>query len=139
MFNTIVLWLDGSKQSMIALEFSANLSQTFNAKLIIVHAYPFTSDLRNYKEYDKLLIQRQAAGVDFFAQARENIKSLSIEIEDDLLEGPAAEAIISVAESREADLIVLGTRGMGPFKGLLLGSVSIKVMQRATCPVMVVP
>ena len=139
MFNTIVLGLDGSKQSMIALEFSANLSQTFNAKLIIVHAYQFTSDLRNYKEYDKLLIQRQAAGVDFFAQARKNIGSLSIEIEDDLIEGPAAEAIISVAESREADLIVLGTRGMGPFKGLLLGSVSTKVMQRSTCPVMVVP
>lgn len=139
MFNTIVLGLDGSKQSMLALKFSANLSQTFNAKLIIVHAYPFTSDLRNYKEYDKLLVLRQAAGLEIFAQARKNIGSLSIEIEDDLLEGPAAEAIISAAESREADLIVLGTRGMGPFKGLLLGSVSTKVMQHATCPVMVVP
>jgi len=139
MFNKVVLGLDGSKQSMLALKFSANLSLTFNAKLIIVHAYPFTSDLRNYKEYDKLLVQRQAAGLEFFAQARESIGSLSIEIEDDLLEGPAAEAIISVAESREADLIVLGTRGMGPFKGLLLGSVSTKVMQHATCPVMVVP
>ncbi|RLC11913.1 MAG: universal stress protein [Deltaproteobacteria bacterium] len=139
MFNKIVLGLDGSNQSMLALKFSANLSQTFNAKLIIVHAYPFTSDLRNYKEYDKLLVQRQAAGLEFFAQARKSIGNLSIEIEDDLLEGPAAEAIISVAESREADLIVLGTRGMGPFKGLLLGSVSTKVMQRAPCPVMVVP
>jgi len=139
MFNTIVLELDGSKQSMLALKLSAILSQTFNAKLIIVHAYPFTSDLRDYKEYDKLLAQRKAVGLDIFSQARKNIESLSIEIENDLLEGPAAEAIISVAKSRKTDLIVLGTRGMGSIKGLLLDSVSTKVTQQATCPVMVVP
>lgn len=139
MFNTIILGLDGSEQSLRALKISADLSQTFGAKLIIVHAYPYTSDLRDYKEYDKLLAQRQTAGLEFLAQARKSVESHTLEVEDDLLEGPAAERIISVAEARQADLIVLGTRGMGSFKGLLLGSVSNKVTHRAPCPVMVVP
>jgi nucleotide-binding universal stress UspA family protein len=52
--------------------------------------------------------------------------------------GDPARAIVGVAEARGADLVVLGTRGMSDLKGLLLGSVSHKVMQLTTCPCMVV-
>ena len=55
-----------------------------------------------------------------------------------MLEGPAAEAILSVAAVRKPDLIVMGSRGMGSLKGAVFGSVSTKVSHDATCPVMVV-
>jgi len=139
MFKSIVLGLDGSEQSMLALKHAADLAEAFDAKLFMVHAYPYTSDLRDYREYDKLLARRKTVGLNFFAEARKRLGSVSIDIEEDLLEGPAAEAILAVVGSRNADLVILGTRGMGSFKGLLLGSVSTKVTHRAPCPVMVIP
>ncbi|MCK7482230.1 MAG: universal stress protein [Candidatus Moduliflexus flocculans] len=59
-------------------------------------------------------------------------------MDEDLLEGPAAEAILSAAAIRNSDLIVMGSRGMGALKGMVLGSVSTKVFHYAPCPVMVV-
>jgi nucleotide-binding universal stress UspA family protein len=52
--------------------------------------------------------------------------------------GDPANMIIEIVNSEDYDLVVLGTRGMGVFKELILGSVSIKVMHHAKCPVMVV-
>jgi nucleotide-binding universal stress UspA family protein len=48
--------------------------------------------------------------------------------------GNAAENIVAEAEKAKADLVVIGTRGMGDLKGLVMGSVSHKVIQLASCP-----
>jgi nucleotide-binding universal stress UspA family protein len=56
----------------------------------------------------------------------------------ELREGHETESILKVAETCAADLIVMGTRGLGAVKGLLVGSVSRKVIHYAECPVMVV-
>ena len=60
-----------------------------------------------------------------------------IEIEPLALEGAPATVLIDA--SREADLLVVGSRGRGGFKGLLLGSVSQQCVHHAACPVLVVP
>jgi len=60
------------------------------------------------------------------------------EIRAELREGPEAESILNFAKNSQSDIIVMGTRGMGALKGLLLGSVSRKVIHYANCPVMVV-
>jgi nucleotide-binding universal stress UspA family protein len=52
-------------------------------------------------------------------------------------EGPPAPALITASEG--ADLLVVGTRGLGGFKGLVLGSVSLQCAHHARCPVTVVP
>ncbi len=54
----------------------------------------------------------------------------------DLLEGPAADAILRAAEAQHADLIVMGSRGLGGIQALL-GSVSTQVMRQAACPVVI--
>jgi nucleotide-binding universal stress UspA family protein len=59
-------------------------------------------------------------------------------VNKELIEGSEAEAILMVAEKQQADLIVIGTRGFGAVKGLLVGNVSRKVIHLSTCPVMVV-
>ena len=55
-----------------------------------------------------------------------------------LEEGDAAAAILDVAEQEGADLVVMGSRGLGHLRGMLLGSVSHKVAQLAPCPVLLV-
>jgi nucleotide-binding universal stress UspA family protein len=60
------------------------------------------------------------------------------EIHTDLIEGDAAETIIEVAKTRNSDLFVMGSRGLGRLAGLLLGSTSQKVLSHAPCPVLIV-
>ena len=138
MLNLIIVALDGSQHSLKALDLACDLAQKHGAKLILLHAYQSTSDLRGNEEFNKLVAMRKGAGEDIIKDARKRMEAFSLEIEEDLLEGPAADAIVRVAETRNAELVVMGTRGRGSFKGLLFGSVSTKVTHYAPCSVLVV-
>lgn len=138
MFKTIVVALDGSERSLQALKYAQSLAEKYSSKLIMVHAYPHTSDLHAYEGYEKLISTRKIAGEKVLETGRKLVGQSPIDVEKNLLEGPPADAILSVVESRNADLVVLGTRGMGSIKGLLYGSVATKVSHHAACPVLVV-
>lgn len=62
-----------------------------------------------------------------------------LDLEARLVEGHPVEALLGVASEVGADLLVVGSRGRGGFRGLLLGSTSQEVVTNATCPVVVVP
>jgi nucleotide-binding universal stress UspA family protein len=138
MFASIIVALDGSEQSLLALEHARAIAESFRSKLILVHAFHHTSDLRDSIEYNNLVALRTKGGQAIIETARKQLGRTSIEVDEDLLEGPAAEAILSAAAIRNTDLIVMGSRGMGSLKGMVLGSVSTKVFHYAPCPVMVV-
>jgi len=130
--------VDGSEQSMLALDHARAIAECFRSKLILVHAFPHTSDLRDSIEYNNLVALRIKKGEEIIETARKLLGQTSIEVDEELLEGPAAEAILSAATTRNADLIVMGSRGMGSLKGIVFGSVSTKISHYAPCPVMVV-
>ena len=138
MYASIIVALDGSEQSMLALDHARAIAECFRSKLILVHAFPHTSDLRDSIEYNNLVALRIKKGEEIIETARKLLGQTSIEVDEELLEGPAAEAILSAATTRNADLIVMGSRGMGSLKGIVFGSVSTKISHYAPCPVMVV-
>jgi nucleotide-binding universal stress UspA family protein len=138
MFNAIVAGVDGSPTSLRALKYASGLAESYGAHLVVVHAYPHTSDLRDHTAYDKLLARRKGMGQKVLDDARQQLGEQNAAVEEDLLEGPAANAILKVAETRNADLVVLGSRGMGSLNRWVFGSVSSKVMHCAPCTVMVV-
>jgi nucleotide-binding universal stress UspA family protein len=138
MYASIIVALDGSEQSLLALEHARAIAECFRSKLVLVHAFPHTSDLRDSIEYNNLVALRTKRGEEIIEASREHLGRTSIEVDEELLEGPAAEAILSAAAIRKSGLIVLGSRGMGSLKGMVFGSVSTKVSHYAPCPVMVV-
>lgn len=138
MFKNIIIAVDGSDHSHQALAYAQNLAERFEATLWLVHAFPHTSDLLGYNEYDNLVARRKSAGQAILDEARQRFGEVKVVVHEELMEGPAAEAILAVAETRQADLIVMGTRGLTSLKGLVLGSVSNKVIHHASCPVMLV-
>ena len=138
MFKNIVLAVDGSEYSHRALEYARSLAENYRAELWLVHVFSHTSDLLGYQDFEKLYAKRKSAGQAILDEALEKLSAPSFEAHAELVEGSDADAILTLAEKHRADLIVMGTRGFGAVKGLLVGSVSRKVIHLATCPVMVV-
>ena len=138
MYTRIIVAVDGSENGLKAVQHARELGARFNSEIILLHAYPHTSDMRAYEVYDRLLGERKAEGQKILDQARDQFGELPLEITDNLLESPAAEAILTAAKARKAELIIMGTRGRGTLKGLMLGSVSSKVVHHAPCPVLVI-
>ena len=138
MFKNIVLAFDGSKFSNKALQCAKSISERFEATLWLVHVFRNPSDLLGYTDYEKLYARRKSAAQAVLDDARQKFGTTTFIVNEELREGRESESILKVAENCEADLIVMGTRGLGAVKGFLVGSVSRKVIHYASCPVMVV-
>jgi len=138
MYASIIVALDGSDQSLCALNHGRAIAECFGSRLILVHAFPHTSDLRDSIEYNNLVAMRIKRGEEIIETARKQLGQTSLKVDEELLEGPAADAILAVAATRKCELIVMGSRGMGALKGMVLGSVSNEVSHYSRCPVMVV-
>jgi len=140
--ETIVVGVDGSEGGAAALEFAAGEAAFRGARLRIVSAWQvpivtagvdFTPPL-DAATWDAVRLRAQ----DFADEALASVKKQhpSLEGEASAVQGQAADVLLE--QSRDATLIVVGRRGLGGFRSLLLGSVSQQVVQHATCPVVVV-
>lgn len=141
MFKNILVPVDGSTHALHALDVACDVARKYGATVRLVHAYPpisTDSALLGYENVEAVIARRSHAGEAVLAQAREHIKECAFEVTTELREAPDAEAILEEAEVHRCDLIVMGTRGLGRFSSLLLGSVSQKVVHYAKCPVLLV-
>jgi len=138
MFKNILIAIDGSEYSNNALAYAQDMAQTYRATLWLVHVFAHPSDILGYDDFEKLYAKRKCTGQSVLDAALEMLGESPVEIRAELREGPEAESILNFAKNSQTDIIVMGTRGMGAIKGLLLGSVSRKVIHYANCPVMVV-
>jgi nucleotide-binding universal stress UspA family protein len=137
MFKTIVLALDGSDGSRRAIPLAVELAKRDNAKLVLAHVEEDVigkggGPIHATEDEIQAEIRRQAE--ELSAQGIDT----SVEMEAVLLGGPA-HAIEEIAAQAGADLIVAGTRGHSPVVGLLLGSVTQRLLHIARRPVLAVP
>ncbi|MGD2098202.1 MAG: universal stress protein [Desulfobacterales bacterium] len=138
MFENIVLALDGSEYSHKALQRASAIAERFEATLWLVHVFRNPSDFLGYADYEKLFARRKSEAQTLLDDARQKLGRTTFPVKEELKDGLETESILKVAENCKADLIVMGTRGLGAVKGLLVGSVSRKVIHYAECAVMVV-
>jgi nucleotide-binding universal stress UspA family protein len=146
---------DGSDAADRAIDFAADLASKFGADLVLTNAIsastvasvgsgpvrslatvrvPITVENTSISEVVVDTAKDLLAKAKARAEAR-GARQVDIEVRV----GEPAEVILSVAKERKADVIVLGKRGQGRLTGLLLGSVSQKVMTLARCAVIVIP
>jgi len=139
MIQSILLATDGSAPAERAADFAASLATRYHSKVIVLHAFPPIP--RHLGEPN--LAEAMRKTLDGAKALTESVvKRLGeigvAETDTDVIEGPAANVILGAAETRKPDLIVIGARGLSTWQGILLGSVSMAVTQRAECPVLVV-
>ena len=135
----IVVGVDGSPESLTALKWAYAEALASSANLTVVHAweYPYDVSRSSMREIRKPM---ETAAIN---ELRTSLESLgpkltdgSVHIRPKLCEDAPTTALMT--ESRDADLIVVGSRGRGGLRSLLLGSVSRTMLHRALCPVSVV-
>jgi nucleotide-binding universal stress UspA family protein len=139
-WKTIVVGVDGSPPSRTALTWAADVAADHGAELVVLTVWERTllppmgsggvprsplPDPRQRATEDLLTVIKDELGEDPPVPVQPRVK-----------EGHAAQVLIE--QSADADLLVVGTRGRGGFKGLVLGSVSQHVAAYAKCPVAVV-
>jgi nucleotide-binding universal stress UspA family protein len=139
MFDKILLAVDGSEHALHAAHTAADLARAMKAKeLRIVAVYDFIPPYLGEPNMQYAIDARMETAKAVMQKAVDAVGDVPCEIHTELLEGPAAEAIIDVAATRKSDVIVMGSRGLGTLAGLLLGSTSQKVVAHASCPVLIV-
>jgi len=136
----IVVGVDGSEPSRRALQWAVDEARLHGGTVTAVHAwmppyiggYPYTSTIFRPGELEQAARQVLDDLVDTVDE-----RDLAAPVERLVAEGAPAKELIDAA--KDADLLVVGSRGRGGFTGLLLGSVSQAVCHHATCPVVVIP
>ncbi len=144
----IVAAIDGSAPSLKAVDFAADLASKYDAELLLFNvAREFTpiidAELEAYARIEHIETLASEVGLaaaeTVLAGARLTARANgATRISTKSAFGDPAEEIIALAKDRQADLIVIGSRGHGRLAGLLLGSVAQKVLAHASCPVVVV-
>ncbi len=148
MFKNILVALDGSKHAKRAAVIATDLAQRYKSRLqfITVTKKPpprISDDLRHYMEIEHLtgtpeeLVSDTVSKILSDAEKHARKKGVK-QVQRIAQSGPVARTITGFAKRQKADLIVMGCRGLGEAEGMLLGSVSHKVVSLADCPVMTV-
>lgn len=140
--QSIMVAADGSDSSNRAVDVGAALAKTEGARLTIVTvAVPAPANAK--REFQRIegnmSDPAEAAGQIILADARQRAGWADIKAKTILLWGDPAEALISAIVSEKVDAVVVGRRGRGQLAGLLLGSVSQKLVSLSPCMVVVVP
>ncbi|MBE2318668.1 universal stress protein [Solirubrobacter sp. CPCC 204708] len=144
MFRSIVVGTDGSDTAQKAVDKAIELAKSLNAQIWIVSAYEPVPKARLREEArqtpaDLQWMVNPREEVDAtLGEAAELVRAAGLEVETFAREGDPADAILDVAEERDADLIVVGNKGMTGARRFLLGSVPNKVSHHAPCSVLIV-
>jgi nucleotide-binding universal stress UspA family protein len=143
-FKSIVVGTDGSETASTAVRQAVDLAKQINARLELVSAYEPVSDQRLREERTEVPDDLQwmvnpREDVDAtLEEAADLAKQAGVDVETFARQGDPADAILDVAEEQNADLIIVGNKGMTGAKRFLLGSVPNKVSHHAPCSVLII-
>jgi len=140
-YDRVVVGSDGTATSLYAVDRAAEVAQAAQARLVVVTAYREADDAAAPAHVEGR--HREIYGVENARRALEkSVTELTREraryIDQRLVPGDPAQALLDTVGSNPASLIVVGNRGLGATEGQLLGSVPGDVVRNAVCDVIIV-
>jgi len=130
--SNLLVGVDGSEHSIKALNYAVKLGERVGSKLTLLN-------VQDHRLYDVSPKTAQEAGQRILSKALKAVGKEEMKVDKRLTFGVLSDKIVEIAEERNHDLIVLGSRGLGTVKRFLLGSVSEDVSHKAKCSVLIIP
>ncbi len=137
--SRILVAVDGSEHSKKAIELAVDIANKWNAEMKIIHVMEEREIPDGFKEYaksERIPVSSyfdMACGT-YVGDAEKRVKNAGIKKVEVLCEhGNPADEIIKAAKNMQADLIIMGSRGLGRFSRAIMGSVSTKVCNHSHC------
>lgn len=142
--------VDGSKGAGKAAALAARMAERLDVPLRLICAFPkdaleafgfpVTSAPGSYKYFSPQAFEelREQTTGQAFKAAREAMGKVSVNVEEEVVPGEPAPAIVEYANKVDGAMIVIGSRGLNRFSEVVIGSVSQRVLHHAECPVLVV-
>ena len=147
MLKKILVPIDGSYISFLALEYAMQLGKAFDSEIVVTHvndpydlSAPVDPKTVKIPTGEQTSEEKKKAGAAALAIAQKvaekaNYKNIAFE---KAIDKDPSKRIIDMAKEIDADSIVIGNRGLGTAGAFLLGSVSTAVVKHAPCPVFVI-
>lgn len=130
--------IDGSQNSLEALKSAKDMAEKFGAELVIINVQkPASFDSPDAVDEDMSVLEERAKKI--LDKGLEVVKDTSVKVRSEMVCcGDPADQIIYFADQEDADLIMMGSHGLSGVKRFLIGSVSNKVLQHSSKPVMII-
>jgi nucleotide-binding universal stress UspA family protein len=144
MFGSIVVGTDGSETANEAVRQATELAKAVGGKVMVVSAFEPVGNQRLREERQQVpedmqwMVNEREDVEATLKEAAEGIGEAGVNVETFSRQGDPADAILDVAEENNADLIIVGNKGMSGAKRFLLGSVPNKVSHHAPCSVLII-
>lgn len=139
MIERILVALDGSEPADKALDLALDLAEKYSAETVLLSVF-ISVVLPGGVPARKHTAELKASHEKVLSEALKKAKTIKpkLKISTKLVEGRPSDRIIETAKEGNFDIIVMGSRGLGGIKEFFLGSVSDRVADEATCPVLIV-
>lgn len=144
-YKKIIVPADGSENGKRALEHALAIVKRNDAELILVHEQTLYLQFLILTKLQSVVVMYLNKLLKIWKkQVKKILSEVAEEVPADMKVkcvfevGSPGPAVLAVAKKYDADLIVMGSRGLGPLKGLFMGSVSSYVTSHSTCPVLIV-
>ena len=132
--------VDGSENSYRALDAALFLSQKLGSDITVLHVMeevPITH-IESQKLLRELLENYEKESEEILSKCSEIARKKGLTINTILLQGNPASIILDFSKKEKYDIVIMGSRGMGKFKELILGSVSSKIVHHSPCGVLLI-
>lgn len=141
LFRRILVPIDFSEHASAALDAAIEIAKESGGTVHLLHAYEIP--LGTIPPYgvavpDAVLAEVRDAAARRLEKAAQRVQGAGVACETHILHAPPAQGIVEAARSFEADLIVMGTRGLTGLRHALLGSVAERTVRTAPCPVLTI-
>lgn len=143
-YRVILVGTDGSASSFRAVEAAGRLAGATGATLVLVCAHHPIPDRQRLPAADRLgdlayKVEGSTPADDALRAAREKAVAAGAKnVEETAVEGDAVDVLVKVAKQKEADLLVVGNRGLNSFAGRILGSVPTSLSHRSPIDILIV-
>jgi nucleotide-binding universal stress UspA family protein len=135
----ILVPVDGSEYSARAVDYSLSCAEQYQSEVILLHCHKPIIGYAVEPDFDDVKGRILEKADQLLSNYKDLYERKGIRHREIISDPPPAQAICQIAKEENIDTIIMGTRGKTDWEGLLVGSVTHKVLQLSPCPVLVVP